>query len=181
MHAHQGSSVLAGVAVATSHGDLDQLRRLEVNRGDLMLVVGSVAYAAFVVALKRRVPISQEVAFSAMAFAALLTSLPLLGFEVATGTVQWPTPKGWAILLYIALVPSLLSQLLMMRGIALIGPARAGLFMNLVPIFAALFAVLLLGETFASYHAAALALVLVGILLAERGRLTPPPPPDGRA
>ena len=50
--------------------------------------------------------------------------------------------QGGLILLYVALVPSLLSQIFYMRGVELIGPGRAGLFVNLVPIFGALLAVL---------------------------------------
>ncbi len=50
----------------------------------------------------------------------------------------------------------------------LIGAARAGIFVNLVPVFGALLAVVLLGEPFALYHAVGLALVLGGIWLAER-------------
>ena len=67
-----------------------------------------------------------------------------------------------------ALGPSLASQLLYMRGVELIGPNRAGLFSNLVPIFGAFFAVLLLGEEFHVYHAVALAMTLAGIWLAEQ-------------
>ena len=50
----------------------------------------------------------------------------------------------------------------------LIGPARAGVYINLVPIFAAILAVIVLGEVFALYHGLALALVLGGIWLAQR-------------
>jgi drug/metabolite transporter (DMT)-like permease len=59
-----------------------------------------------------------------------------------------------------------------MRGVELIGPARAGLFNNLIPVFGALFAVVILGEAFTAYHALALVLGLGGIYLAEsrRGR-----------
>jgi drug/metabolite transporter (DMT)-like permease len=67
-------------------------------------------------------------------------------------------------------MPSLLSQLFFIRGVELIGPARAGLFVNLVPVFGALLAVLLLGEPFATYHALGLVLVLGGIWLAEQRR-----------
>ena len=51
--------------------------------------------------------------------------------------------------------------------VVLAGPGRAGLFVNLVPVFGSILAVLLLGEPFAFYHAAGLALVLGGIGLAE--------------
>jgi drug/metabolite transporter (DMT)-like permease len=60
-----------------------------------------------------------------------------------------------------------------MRGVELIGPGRAGVFINLVPIFSSLLAVGLLGEPFHLYHAAALVLVLVGIALSERTRRKP--------
>ena len=57
-----------------------------------------------------------------------------------------------------------------MRGVELIGPGRAGVFVNLVPIFGAFMAVVLLGEPLASYHLVALALVVGGIGLAQQGR-----------
>ena len=44
--------------------------------------------------------------FAALAGVALLTSLPLVAYEVATGTVTWPTPRGWLIVLYVGLFPS---------------------------------------------------------------------------
>ena len=159
---------LAGVVVTASHGDLEVLRHLAFNIGDIGIVLASVLYAGYTVALRDRPRIGPITFFAAMAFSAFLTSLPLLAWEVATGAVQWPTPLGWAIIVFIAVMPSLASQLLYMRGVELIGPSRAGLFMNLIPVFAACLAVLLLGETFALFHAAALALVLGGIWLAQR-------------
>jgi drug/metabolite transporter (DMT)-like permease len=84
------------------------------------------------------------------------------------GLSYWPTLKGWLILLFVALGPSLTSQVFFMRGVELIGPGRAGLFSNLVPMFGALFAVLLLGEEFHLYHGVALALGLAGVWLSER-------------
>ena len=58
-----------------------------------------------------------------------------------------------------------------MRGVELIGPGRAGLFVNLVPVFGAFLSVVILGEAFSFHHALALALVLAGILLAEHRAL----------
>lgn len=56
-----------------------------------------------------------------------------------------------------------------MRGVALIGPGRAGLFANLVPVFGSVLAFFLLGEGFHVHHAIALVLGLGGIWLAEMG------------
>ena len=69
----------------------------------------------------------------------------------------------------VALFPSFLAQIMFIRGVEIIGPGRAGIFINLVPVFAAVIAVAYLGEDFRVYHGLALALVLGGIWLAERG------------
>jgi drug/metabolite transporter (DMT)-like permease len=55
-----------------------------------------------------------------------------------------------------------------MRGVELIGPNRAGIFVNLVPVFGALMAVAILGEPFRLADALALTLVIGGIYVAER-------------
>ena len=83
-----------------------------------------------------------------MALAAFLTSLPPLAAEWALGHAIWPaTATAWAIVAFVALGPSLLAQLSFIRGVELIGPNRAGLFVNLVPVFGAGLAVLLAGAT----------------------------------
>jgi drug/metabolite transporter (DMT)-like permease len=68
------------------------------------------------------------------------------------------------------LFPSFLAQTFFIQGVALIGPSRAGVFVNLVPLFASILAVSVLGESFEAFHAVALCLVLGGIWLSERGK-----------
>jgi drug/metabolite transporter (DMT)-like permease len=159
---------LVGVAAVAVKGDMEVLRTLALNIGDVWMLIACLLYAGYTLALRNRPPVSGLVFFIAMALAAFATSLPLIAFEATSGTLQWPTGKGWLVLLYVGLFPSLLSQIFFMRGVELIGPGRAGLFVNLVPVFGALLAVVLLGEPFAWYHAAGLVLVLSGIGLAER-------------
>jgi drug/metabolite transporter (DMT)-like permease len=162
---------MGGVVVVAAKGDLEVLRALALNIGDVWMLLACVFYAGYTLGLRNRPLVSGFVFFTAMAVVAFVTSVPLLVYEVASGAVQWPTAKGWLVLLYVGLMPSLVSQIFFMRGVELIGPARAGLFVNLVPVFGSLLAVVLLGEPFAVYHALGLALVLGGIWLAERKRL----------
>ncbi len=162
------AATMAGIAVTAAHGDPGALRQLTFNIGDVWMLIACVFYAGYTLALRQRPRVSGLVFLTAMAGVACLTSLPLLAAEVIGGTVRWPTAKGAAILLYVGLFPSLVSQLMFMRGVELIGPGRAGLFVNLVPAFGAILAVAVLGEPFAAYHAVALALVLGGIYVAER-------------
>jgi drug/metabolite transporter (DMT)-like permease len=161
---------LIGIAAVAAQGDPARLASLSVNVGDAWMVVACAAWAAYTLALRQRPPISSYALFAAMAAAGLVLSLPLLAYEVANGDVVWPDATGWGIVAFVALFPSLAAQVTFMRGVELIGPARAGLFANLVPVFGAVLAVVLLGEPFRYYHAIAMVLVLAGIWLAEQKR-----------
>jgi drug/metabolite transporter (DMT)-like permease len=159
---------LCGVAVVASAGDPLRLLALEVNLGDLMMIGGCALYAGYVVALRRGPAVSAFAMLAVLAAGALLASLPLVAAEWATGNLRWPTPRGWLIVLAVAVFPSVLGQAWFIQGVRLIGPGRAGVFVNLVPVFAAIMGVVFLSEPFAAFHAVALTLVLGGIWLSER-------------
>jgi drug/metabolite transporter (DMT)-like permease len=161
---------MLGVASVASHGDLARLASLAINLGDLLMVAACILYASYTVGLRRRPPVSAIGLFTIMALSAALASLPLTAAEMALGQFQWPTTKGWIIVTLVTLFPSLLAQVFFIQGVTLIGPGRAGIFVNLVPVFASVLAVLLLGESFEPFHAVALTLVLGGIWFSERGK-----------
>ncbi len=162
-------ATMLGVAAIASQGDWFRLAGLAFNSGDLMMLIASVFYAGYTIGLRDRPRVSGLGLLAGMALAAFLTSLPLFLWEVASGAFVWPTGTGLLLLLYAALGPAFVSQVFYMRGVELIGPGRAGVFVNLVPAFGALMAVVLLGEPFAAYHVVALALVVGGIAIAQRG------------
>ena len=164
---------LVGAGLAATHGDWTVLTNLAFNRGDVLVFGACLLYAGYTIVLPTRPKVPALAFFAAMALAALVTSLPPLAVEWATGHAVWPSREGWAIVAFVGLGPSLLAQLFFMRGVELIGPNRAGLFVNLVPIFGALLAVLLIGESFGATEAVALVLVLGGIACAERLKPAP--------
>ncbi len=161
---------LTGVALVATRGELATLLQFAFNPGDLLMLSACVLYAGYTLGLRNRPQVSGLAFFAILAIIAFITAVPLLGIEIAMGQVQWPTLNGWLIILYVSLFPSLIAQLCFMRAVELIGPGRSGLFVNLVPIFGAGLAVMILAEPFHLYHAAALAFVLGGIALAERKR-----------
>jgi drug/metabolite transporter (DMT)-like permease len=158
---------LVGVAVLASQGDIAHLIGLDFNVGDIGMIAACLLYAGYTIGLRTRPNVPGLALLGAFAVTAALSSVPLLAIEAVNGTLQWPDGRGLLIILYVGLLPSLTAQMLFMRAVELIGPGRAALFVNLVPVFGALFAVAILGEPFGIYHAAALALVLGGIALAE--------------
>jgi drug/metabolite transporter (DMT)-like permease len=160
---------MVGVAAIAAQGDPARLAALAFNEGDVMIFIAVVIYAGYTIGLRQRPRVSGLSLLAGMALAALVTSVPLMIWEVASGGFIWPTAAGLATLVYVALGPAFISQVFFMRGVELIGPGRAGVFVNLVPVFGAIMAVVLLGEKFAAYHVVALLLVVGGIAIAQRG------------
>ena len=161
---------MLGVVLIGTGGNLARIATLEINRGDLLIIVACALYAGYTVALKRGPAVSALSLFTVLAGAAFVASIPLVMLESWLGYLQWPTPRGWIIVGLVFFFPSFLAQIFFIRGVAMIGPGRAGVFINLVPVFASILAVAVLGETFALFQAFALALVLGGIWLSERGK-----------
>jgi drug/metabolite transporter (DMT)-like permease len=159
---------IAGVATIAAQGDIAKLASLSLNFGDVLMLVGCLFYAYYALGLRYRPAVSSVGFLAGMALAALITSTPPFLYEVWRHGLILPSAKGVAVLLYAALGPAFISQLMFMRGVQLIGAARAGVFVNLVPVFGALLAVALLGEPLSAYHLVALALVVGGIILAQR-------------
>ena len=158
---------LLGVGVIVTQGSLEQLMQLTFNHGDLLMIFACSFYAMYTVGLKSRPKISGMVMLAYFSVAAFLMTIPLMIFESLIYGTLMPGVRGFAIVFYIAIVPSFLSQIFFMRGVDLIGPGSAGLYANLVPIFSAIMAVLLLSEDFALFHLAAMLLVFGGIGLFE--------------
>lgn len=155
------------IAVATQGAPLS-IFEIGFNRGDLAMLAACVFYAFYTLALRSRPAMPGIVFFTLLALISAITSVPLLVAEAAIYGLAMPTLQGWLVTLFVAVFPSCLAQLFFLRGVDLIGPGRAGVFVNLVPVFAAILAVVLIDEPFALFHAVALALVIGGIWLAQR-------------
>ncbi len=157
-----------GVAVVGLKGNFSTLQTASFNVGDLLMIIACILYAAYTLGLRNRPQIPSLVFFTAIAIVAFVTSLLPVVIEIYLGHFIWPTLQGGLVLIYIGVFPSLLAQVFFMRGVELIGPSRAGLFINLVPVFGTLMAAVLPSEPFAAYHVIGLILVLSGIVLAEK-------------
>jgi drug/metabolite transporter (DMT)-like permease len=159
-----------GVVVVATQGAPLAILEVELNKGDLAMLAACALYAFYTVALRDRPDMPGTAFFTLLALIAAVTSLPLVAFEALTSGFKMPTMNGLAITAWVAIFPSFLSQIFYLRGVDLIGPGRAGVFINLVPVFSAALGVWLISEPFAPYHAAALLLVIGGIWLAQRTR-----------
>lgn len=158
---------LAGASWVIVEGSPARLASLQVGAGDLLVATAVVFYAAYSVMLRRRPPV-KGVTFAFVTF--LLGSLMLAPFWLLEATVRPfdPNPTAWAAIAYVTVFPSILSYLAFNRGVALIGSARAGVYLHLMPVLGGLGAVTILGEAFRAYHAVGVIAVAAGIAMASR-------------
>jgi drug/metabolite transporter (DMT)-like permease len=159
---------VAGVVLVVSQGKLAVLEALNFNQGDLLMLLASLFYAAYALGLRDRPQVSPVSVLTVISAAAAIATLPLAAVEGLMGWTIWPSVDGWAVVFYVTVFPSVMAQLFFIKGVSLIGPARAGVFINLVPVFAAILAVAVLDEAVRLYHLGALVLVLSGLWLSER-------------
>jgi drug/metabolite transporter (DMT)-like permease len=159
-----------GVVVVATRGAPMEILEVDFNKGDLAMLAACVLYAFYTVALRDRPSMPGTAFFTLLALIAAVTSVPLVAYEMLSGSFIMPTAQGLLVTAWVAVFPSFLAQIFYLRGVDLIGPGRAGVFVNLVPVFAAALAVTLINEPFAPFHAVALVLVIGGIWLAQRTR-----------
>jgi len=168
-HALGYSITMVGVLLVAGQGDLARLADLSINPGDLIMLVAIAVYAIYSVALRTKPTMHWMSFLTALVVAATITSIPMAAFEYWQGNTIIPdNVTGWSVVFYTALFPSIVSQACWIRTNELLGGNTASLFLNLVPIFGSLLAVVFLGEIFHPYHAIALAMVIGGIVIAQQ-------------
>lgn len=161
-----------GVVHVATHGSPARLIGLDVNLGDALMLAASLLYALHSLMLRYKPKIGWVTFIATTSFFAALSALVyqslfssgLSGLVDATISMS---PRGWLVVAYVALLPSIVAQMTYAQGVELIGPNRGSLFINLIPVFGALLAVLMLGERLETFHLIAAAFIIAGIGLAE--------------
>lgn len=159
---------LAGVAEIVSLGRPQALLSLRLNPGDGLMLIAVAGYALYSALLKRKPHVHPLSFLAATCLLSVLVLLPPYIAEALAGDAMPLTSQtGWT-LAYVAIFPSILAYLFFNRGVELLGANRAGQFMNLMPGFGAILAVVFLHETLQVYHGVGLLLIAAGIVLSSR-------------
>ena len=158
-----------GVAAILAHGDWRRLAALDLNAGDLMMLAAMINWAVYTILLARSGVTLPGLSFvfvtGAFGVAGLL---PFYVWELAMGRGAFAlTPATIGGIAFTAIGASVIATVLFIFGLARVGATRAALFTHLVPVFGALFGVLLLGERLGLHHLAGFALILAGIAVAN--------------
>ncbi|ODT68790.1 MAG: hypothetical protein ABS75_19100 [Pelagibacterium sp. SCN 63-23] len=160
-----------GVILTATHGDPGRLLTLDINIGDGFVILACLAYTGYTLALRFR-PAMHIMSFMAVSFtgAAITGCVMLALFGGGLGqfaTLAQASPSVWMVIVYVAIFPSMFSQVAYARGVELVGANRAAPSHNLIPVFGTLGSVLILGERLELYHFIAAAIIISGIVMAE--------------
>lgn len=159
---------LLGVMLIVTKADVARAAGLDFNWGDLIIVFNVGIWAVYSVCLRWRPPIHWISFTYCLAFVSTLATVPFFMAEHMSGlTLQ----AGWftvGVLAYVAMFPSVIGFAAWNRGVEILGPARSGATLHLIPLFSSLIASVTLGEQLMGYHVAGFALILAGVWLSSR-------------
>jgi drug/metabolite transporter (DMT)-like permease len=158
---------LAGILVILSRGRPGALLELEVHAGDAWILLAMPVWGIYSVLLKRRPPELGGLPFLfVISLAGVVMLLPFAALVAAQRPLALPTAAEALGVLYMGLMASVVAFICWNRGVAALGANAAGFTVHLLPAFGTLLAIAFLGETFAPFHAAGIATILAGVLLA---------------
>lgn len=156
-----------GVLVIIAHGDFSQLKSLEFNWGDLIILLNMAVFSVYAACLRLQPKIHWLSFMFAFGAISALTTAPFWAWEAANGMTVKPTALTIGAVLYVSIFPSVLAFAAWNRGAQLIGAIRSGPFLHLVPIFTAIIGTTLLGEHLSPFHIVGFVLILAGVWLAS--------------
>jgi drug/metabolite transporter (DMT)-like permease len=159
-----------GVLIIITRGHFATLRELEFNWGDLIIIVNMMVFAVYAAFLRLRPQIHWLSFMFVLAVVSAAGTFPFFLWEEASGTTFHATLLTALAILYVSIFPSVLAFAAWNRGVEVIGANRSGPFLHLIPIYTALLASTLLGETLAAHHVAGFLLIIAGVWLASHGK-----------
>ena len=168
---------LLGAAVVLTGGNLLSAATT-VGRGELYALGCMVGWSMHVFMSRRIVPVGLNslvaTTWSVLVGAALL-AVPLALSDNPARLLHYPAGV-WASVLHMAWLATALSFIWFADGVRMVGPTRASVFTNVVPVMAVLFGVLALGEHLHWSMFAGGALVVAGVWLTNRAGASAPAP-----
>jgi len=163
---------LIGVLFIITKADVELLKSLDFNKGDLTMVIAMFSWATYSALLKKKkYELSQISLLEVVITFGLVFLIPIYFIEMSMGYLIKLGKPFYLTLTYVVLFPGLCSFFFWIKGISIIGANRSGIFLHLMPIFGAVMAMIIFGERFMFYHFLGAIFILSGIILSNRKKI----------
>ena len=160
-------SIIGVVAIITK-SDLEVIKGLEFNKGDLSIIVAMFSWAIFSTLLKKKkLEVSQITLLQVVIIFGLIFLTPIYIIELLLGNYIILDKPFFLTLAYVVIFPGLLSFLFWIKGISIIGANRSGIFLHLMPIFGSVFAIIIFKEKIMFYHLIGAIFIIFGIRISN--------------
>ncbi len=160
---------ILGVGTIITNADIQKIVSLNFNKGDLWMIVCVMSWSLYSTLLKKKkFELSQFTFIQLMVSVGLVFLLPQYLYEQSIGLELKINKAFILILLYVVIFPAIAAYYCWQKAIVLIGPNRSAMFIQLMPLFSALMAIMIFGEKFQLYHFIGAAFIVSGIYLSNR-------------
>lgn len=149
-------------------GNLDNLYNLYFTSGDLWMIAAVISWCLYSVLLKKIDSKTSQLAnLEVMIIIGIIFITPFYIFESVNLTFLPSSQLDFVIISYVAVFASIVAFFSWNKGVSIIGPNRASLFLHLIPVFSAVWAITFLDEKFAFFHIIGVIFILSGIILSN--------------
>ena len=163
---------IIGVGAIISNGDFQKIVSLSFNKGDVWMLVCVLTWSLYSTLLKKHnLKLSQFTLIQLMVTVGILFLVPQLLYESYIGLELNFNKPFFLILFYVVIFPAIAAYYFWQKGIEMIGPNRATMFIQLMPLFSAIMAIIIFKEKLELYHFAGAAFIISGIYLSNRKTL----------
>ena len=160
---------IIGIGSIISNGDIQKIISLDFNKGDMWMLVCVITWSLYSTLLKKNnFKFSQFTLIQLMVSVGILFLIPQFFYEKSIGLELNLDKNFFLILIYVAIFPAIAAYYFWQKGIEIIGPNRASMFIQLMPLFSAIMAIIIFKEKFELYHFVGATFILSGIYLSNR-------------
>lgn len=159
---------ILGILVLLSKGSIGRLLNFEFTTGDAWILVGALLFAIYNILVRKQPPGMKGIDFLFITF--LLGTFFLIPMVIVEQFYAPPIEWSWSlagIFIYLGLGASVIAFLSWNYAIARLGAGKASLFGNLIPVFSALEAMLILDEQLSLFQAIGGLVVICGLIIAN--------------
>ena len=160
---------LTGVLFIITKFDLSILINLDFNKGDLSALFAMFSWSLYSALLKKKKYELTQISLLQVVIAfGVIYLFPFYLLDTSLGNTVSLNVPFFLILFYVTLFPGITSFFFWIKGVALIGANRAGIYLHLMPILATILAMLIYKEQIMVYHYIGAIFIISGILLSNK-------------
>ncbi len=160
---------LIGVLIIITKFQLSTLLSLNLNKGDLWILVAMISWATYSIMVKeKKINLDPLALLQTLIFIGLIFLIPFYLYELHNAQYLKLNIPVLLTVGYVVIFAGIGAYIFWIGAIKIIGPSRSGVFLHLMPVFSSLMAIFLLGERLANFHIFGALFILIGIIVSTK-------------